>query len=80
MTNGKGLCEGGAKKVETYYKHEPEQKPFSFFKLTKNKKTKWLFAAKSAKIFNARELHPRFCKTHVGGWLRCLLVIFLNFV
>ena len=63
--NGKGLCEGGAKKAETFYKHEPEQKPFWFLKLTKNKKTKWFFAAKSAKIFNARELHPRFCKTHV---------------
>ena len=35
------------------------------FKLTKNKKTNWFFAAKRAKIFNARELHPRFCKTHV---------------
>ena len=43
-TNGKGLCEVGAKKAETFYKHEPEQKPFSFFKLTKNKKTKWFFA------------------------------------
>ena len=35
---GKGLCEGGAKKAKTFYKHEPEQKPFSFFKLTNNKK------------------------------------------
>ena len=60
--NGKGLCEGGAKKAETFYKHEPEQKPFSFFKLTKNKKTKWFFAAKSAKIFTMITLRPAFAK------------------
>lgn len=56
--NGKGLCEGGAKKAKTFYKHEPEQKPFSFFQ-TYKKKTKWFFAAKTGKKFNARELHPR---------------------
>jgi hypothetical protein len=51
VANGKRLREGGAKKAETFYKHEPKQKPFSFFKITKNKKTKWFFVAKSAEIF-----------------------------
>ena len=33
--NGKRLCEGGAKKFKTFYNHEPEQKLFPFFKITK---------------------------------------------
>jgi hypothetical protein len=41
--NGKRLCEGGAKKDETFYKHEPEQKPFSFFQNYKKIKNEMVF-------------------------------------
>ena len=60
--NGKGLCEGGAKKAETFYKHEPEQKPFRFCKITKNKKTKWFFAAKMRKSSTQEKFNPAFAK------------------
>ena len=33
--NGKRLCEGGTKKSENFYKHEPSKNHFRFFKLTK---------------------------------------------
>ena len=49
--NGKGLGEGGDKKAGNSNQTRTEQKPFRFFKFTKNKKTKWFFAAKSAEIF-----------------------------
>ena len=49
--NGKGLGEGGDKKDGTLTKPEPSKNHFRFFKFTKNKKTKWFFAAKSAEIF-----------------------------
>ena len=49
--NGKGLGEGGDKKDGNSTKPEPSKNHFRFFKITKNKKTKWFFAAKSAEIF-----------------------------
>ena len=50
-TSGKGLAKAGIRKTEIPTKPEPSKNHFRFFKITKNKKTKWFFAAKSAEIF-----------------------------
>ena len=50
-TTGKGLAKAGIRKTEIPTKPEPSKNRFRFFKITKNKKTKWFFAAKSAEIF-----------------------------
>ena len=47
----KGLAKAGIRKPEIPTKPEPSKNHFRFFKFTKNKKTKWFFAAKSAEIF-----------------------------
>jgi hypothetical protein len=47
----KGLAKAGIRKTEIPTKPEPSKNHFRFFKITKNKKTKWFFAAKSAEIF-----------------------------
>ena len=47
----KGLAKAGIRKTETPTKPEPSKNHSRFFKITKNKKTKWFFAAKSAEIF-----------------------------
>jgi len=50
-TTEKGLAKAGIRKPEIPTKPEPSKNHFRFFKFTKNKKTKWFFAAKSAEIF-----------------------------
>lgn len=62
--NGKGLCEGGAKKSETYYKHEPEQKPFRFSNLQKNKKRNGFLRLKVQKSSTQGIFTPAFAKPH----------------
>ena len=62
---GNGFAKAGILQLKSSIKTTPSKNHFRFFKITKNKKTKWFFATESAKIFNARELHPRFCKTDV---------------
>ena len=51
LLTGKGLAKAGIRKTEIQTKPEPSKNHFRFFKITKNKKTKWFFAAKSAEIF-----------------------------
>ena len=51
LITGKGLAKAGIRKTEIPTKPEPSKNHFRFFKFTKNKKTKWFFAAKSAEIF-----------------------------
>ena len=50
-TTGKGLAKAGIRRTEIPTKPEPSKNHFRFFKITKNKKTKWFFAAKIAEIF-----------------------------
>ncbi len=63
----KGFAMAGLRKTKLSINTKLSKNHFRFFKITKNKKTKWFFAAEKAKIFNARELRPRFCKTDVVG-------------
>ena len=48
---GKGLAKAGIRMTKLPTKPEPSKNHSRFFKITKNKKTKWFFAAKSAEIF-----------------------------
>jgi len=65
QVTGKGLAKAGLRMTKFSIKPELSKNHFRFFKITKNKKTKWFFAAKNAETLNARELQPRFCQTHV---------------
>ena len=57
-TNGKGLCEGGAKKFKTFYKHEPEQKLFPFFKITKKIKNGKVFCGEKCENLQRKRHSP----------------------
>ena len=70
--NGFAMC--GLWKPDSYIKTERSKNHFSFCKYNKKSKRKWFFATNNDETFNAREIHPRFCKTDVGGWL------YLNFI
>jgi len=48
---GKGLAKAGLRMTKLPTNPGLSKNHFRFFKITKNKKTKWFFAAKSAEIF-----------------------------
>ncbi|WP_221403287.1 hypothetical protein, partial [Cloacibacterium normanense] len=50
-TSGKGLAKAGLRNPKFSIITKLSKNHFRFFKITKNKKTKWFFAAKSAEIF-----------------------------
>ena len=64
-TTGNGFAKAGLRSWKLSINSFPSKNHFRFFKITKNKKTKWFFATNNDETFNAREIHPRFCKTDV---------------
>ena len=61
--NGKRLCEGGAKKAETFYKKQTKQKNiFVFSKLQKIKKRNGFLRIKITKLSTQGNFTPAFAK------------------